>query len=100
MMRRCCSLPTSLPDRGAISPTRLRLERNDRLSATGSPKTPARAATTSPSRRSMVPALLGLIAIAAPATSNETNRKPRSGSRIVTLYLDLDDLTDPEVADG
>ena len=36
----------------------------------------------------------------AAAISSETNRNPSSGRSTVTLYLDLDDLADPDEADG
>src|SRR5947207_16014634 len=34
----------------------------------------------------------------APAIRSEANTKASSGSRIVTLHLDLDDLADPDIA--
>src|SRR6186997_938872 len=41
---------------------------------------------------------LGDSTMAAAAMSSETNTNPSSGRMTVTLYLDLDDLANPEVA--
>src|SRR4029453_9481127 len=45
----------------------------------------------------MIAAPLGDSTMAAAAMSSETNTNPSSGRRTVTLYLDLDDFTNPEV---
>src|SRR6188472_3605237 len=46
----------------------------------------------------MIAAPLGDSTMAAAAMSSETNTNPSSGRKTVTLYLDLDDLANPEIA--
>src|SRR5688500_2807054 len=58
-----------------------------------------RAPRISPSRRSTTLAGLVVSAMAPAATIMATNKNARSGSRNVTLHLDLDHLTNPEEAD-
>src|SRR6476660_4264081 len=92
------SEPSSLAFFGARSPTlftRATSASNDLCSTTWS----VRADASSSRRRSIAPARLGSSANAAAATMIDRKTNTSSGS-IIALYLDLDDLTDPYVADG
>ena len=74
----------------------------ERLSTSLSPSAmgrPPSSPTTSSRRRSSVPAPLGASAIAPAVDSSVTKMNPSTGISSVTLYLDLDDLANPEVPD-
>src|SRR5262245_22331323 len=60
---------------------------------------PSTMPVTSPRRRSIAPAVLGMKAIAAAVTSSEAKANARSGRRSATLHLDPDDLANPEEPD-
>src|SRR5687768_16728423 len=63
------------------------------------PPTITRAPRISPRRCSTIPPPAGARTIATAPMISAMNRNARSGRRIVTLHLDLDDLADPEEAD-
>src|SRR6185503_11529836 len=75
-------MPTRLWNRGPVS------------SGAGPPT------VSSSSRRSIAVARRGIIAIAPAVMIRVPKTNASNGSNIVTLHLDLDDLLDPQIADG
>src|SRR6476661_8487123 len=97
--RRSLRLPSSLAERGAFSPTRFMKPTID-WSRGFSTSSGIRPVVSSSMRRSMAPARLGMSAIAIAAITIEPNTNASNGRNIVTLHLYLDDLLDPQEADG
>src|SRR5581483_11727921 len=97
MTSRCCSLPVSFADFGATSPMRFR--NATALLANCASSALVGAPVTSPRRRSIAAASPGANAYAAPTTTALAKRNASSGRSRVTSHLDLDHLTDPQIAD-
>src|SRR4051812_23347866 len=97
--RRSLRLPSSFADRGAFSPTRFMKPMID-WSLGFSTSSAMRPVVSSSMRRSIAPARLGMRAIAIAAMTIDPNTNASNGRNIVTLHLYLDDLLDPQEADG